>query len=238
MRAAIGGTGIVWLRDAASVLRDRYYLLFHLSPGFLVFNCSPSFIALFRCPSCTETASCDSAEIRTHARKRLINDVGDQLKHRKLNIKQIIYRTLLLSQPSGRYPNLIPIAPLPELIASGSRGLCTRPDTSSVSLWVIAESSKCEIKGRQQIIVQWQEIYPGRQQTYNNRQSKWQFVPIEVTRGVHSVEAPCTDAACFLEKNVNENHGYLYESCVGRNKKAPLSLTNPRDACEKFARFT
>jgi len=30
----------------------------------------------------------------------------------------------------------------------------------------------------------------------------------------------------------------LYPSVVTKYKKAQLSLTNPRDACEKFARFT
>ena len=29
-----------------------------------------------------------------------------------------------------------------------------------------------------------------------------------------------------------------YYTAINRNKKAQLSLTNPRDACEKFARFT
>jgi len=38
----------------------------------------------------------------------------------------------------------------------------------------------------------------------------------------------------FLEANK-----FFYEYQFGfRNKKAQLSLTNPRDACEKFARFT
>jgi len=32
---------------------------------------------------------------------------------------------------------------------------------------------------------------------------------------------------------------YLTQFILGiQNKKAQLSLTNPRDACEKFARFT
>ena len=30
----------------------------------------------------------------------------------------------------------------------------------------------------------------------------------------------------------------LKETCAMIDKKAQLSLTNPRDACEKFARFT
>ena len=37
----------------------------------------------------------------------------------------------------------------------------------------------------------------------------------------------------------NGNMYYTYEQFgVEANKKAQLSLTNPRDACEKFARFT
>ena len=44
--------------------------------------------------------------------------------------------------------------------------------------------------------------------------------------------------------NLQIMHSYSYTeiNCAGPsrnfNKKAQLSLTNPRDACEKFARFT
>ena len=36
--------------------------------------------------------------------------------------------------------------------------------------------------------------------------------------------------------NAHRKQNYSLDICL--NKKAQLSLTNPRDACEKFARFT
>jgi len=36
---------------------------------------------------------------------------------------------------------------------------------------------------------------------------------------------------------MKENHATV-RGKTGKYKKAQLSLTNPRDACEKFARFT
>ena len=36
----------------------------------------------------------------------------------------------------------------------------------------------------------------------------------------------------------NHNYDLGLETSTEINKKAQLSLTNPRDACEKFARFT
>ena len=42
-----------------------------------------------------------------------------------------------------------------------------------------------------------------------------------------------------IEKDDLNRHQYLiHPSKTFHNKKAQLSLTNPRDACEKFARFT
>jgi len=61
------------------------------------------------------------ANRNTCTRKTVFNDAG-QIKHRKLNIKHPIYRTLLRSPPREQYLSLIPIVSFKELIAAGPRG--------------------------------------------------------------------------------------------------------------------
>ena len=47
-----------------------------------------------------------------------------------------------------------------------------------------------------------------------------------------------TDVIYSTSEHKNYSHYLLLSTILYNNKKAQLSLTNPRDACEKFARFT
>ena len=48
----------------------------------------------------------------------------------------------------------------------------------------------------------------------------------------------CCVVTRFGERLAAVYHDSVCMSAPYNNKKAQLSLTNPRDACEKFARFT
>ena len=54
-----------------------------------------------------------------------------------------------------------------------------------------------------------------------------------------AVASPLPEHVCDAHAcEVKTNAAIAIRDDEKRNKKAQLSLTNPRDACEKFARFT